>query len=609
LLTPCFFGLLLVAVPAAAQVTCVGDINSKCECRSLFAYRILEKAVDAGGTPANCDDPLGVDVAPFSYMPLGVPTPMCLATQTANSCREDWYASPPSVDDLAFAGNSHRAQWVPRCTDGTDNCVVDEAVCQDGTRPLIYVDQAVDIAGQDTFSNRWIFYLGGEGAPCSERPQERGGLVTGSCWDNYRFGGKKSNNEFKKALSSMHPDFTVVRQSSEVHGLLEDAPLFAGSAYNNFRHFNRIKINRCSDWASDAEEMTTVIPLLPTDWGTQSVTDQVNVWHRGHNITSAIFNFFTTTVGRDIDDDGVIDLPTLANATTILLASSSDSTNWLISIADQLTDELSTISPEVEVKILVDGLFDPMLQNEARYNANPFLTSIFDAPFDNALSQLLPVGVDPAAGRDYSNSKYDVGGMLRSSWQARNTFLDASCEAVHGINAMQCFDKLHVLLEHVDTPFFIYAEQNDRVVSQSLTYADDIDYEPTDITYRTRVRDQAEDIELRWSSRTEELGLAFPANPDHSYVIPYGTRHVHLGNNSQMAKEMTECTSTGTGGWIQDTQSFAEMLGLWLINGTQVFAIEDERGAAVMPSPHWVTGDGSVTACGHPHQDDGTLLP
>ena len=407
------------------------------------------------------------------------------------------------------------------------------------------------------------------------------------------------------------PFLPVVNQSSEVKGLLEDAAIFAGSAYNNFRHFNRIKLNRCSDWASDAEEMNTVIPLLPANWGAQTATAQVNVWHRGHNILSAIFNFLTTTAGRDIDDDGIVDLPSLSNATTILLAASSDSTNHLITIADQLRDELAVISPNVEVKIIVDGSFSPMLQNEARYNTNVWGTSIFDGLFDNPLGELLPPGDDPPI-QNYSNMTYDAGGSLRASWDARNAFIDASCEEVHDPNTMQCYDNLHVLLDHMDTSFFIYAEQNDSVVSQKITFADSRDYEPTDITYRTRVRDQAEDIELSWAaSRTEESALpvvlSSPASPGRSYIVPWGTRHVHLGDNNQMAKVMTECTDDLTGGWIGDTHSVAEMLHRWLIHGTEYFAVEDDRGAAVMPSPHWVTGSGTI--CGHPRLDDGTFFP
>jgi hypothetical protein len=475
---------------------------------------------------------------------------------------------------------------------------------------MIYVDQAVDMAGVDMLSNDWIIYLGGEGGPCHESSQRRGFSVTSNCWDNYRFGGTNNKPAVMQAMSSMHPDFGGVKQSSEVHGLLEDAANFPGNVYNNFRHFNRIKLNRCSDWASDIEEMNTVIPLAPADWGTQTVTDQVNVWHHGHNISSAIFNFLKTTAGRDIDDDGVIDLPSLSNATTVLLAASSDSTVWLTTIADQLRDELRFISPNVEVKILVDGFFGPMLQNEARYNANSFPTSLFGAAFDNALGELLPIGVDPAAGQNYSNTKYAAGGRTRNDWDDRNTFIDASCEAVHGPGAMECYDKLHVLLEHVDTSFFIYAEQNDGTISQRLRYADDRDYEPTGITYRTRVRDQTEDIELWWADRTEEgLTLGSPANPGRSYVVPFGTRHVHLGSNNQMAKEMTECTDDGIGGWIGDTQPFAEILHRWLIDGTEYFAVEDNRGAAMPASPHWVTGDGTTTLCGHPRQDDGTPLP
>jgi len=340
------FGISLVALALASPagaVTCASNVSAKCECDSLFAYRVLELAHDLGATPADCNAALTVDVGRFSYLGLSA---ICTSGQTANGCRTAWYATPPVVANLGNGGRSHQAKFLPRCADGSAACLTDEVVCQDGTRPLVYMDKALDVAGNDVDSNAWVFFLGGEGKPCADLPVIRNGMATSTCWSNYRFGGPSGKNEFKTAMSSMHPDFRRVDQSISATGIVDKIASFGGGATNNFRHFNRIKIERCTDWASDTEAMATVERFNNQAlWDARTVAAQVPVWHRGLNHWRGLFHALTTTSGRDIDDDGTADLPTLGDATTILLAGSSDSTNWLISAADELRAELQSISP------------------------------------------------------------------------------------------------------------------------------------------------------------------------------------------------------------------------------------------------------------------------
>ncbi|KAB2896030.1 MAG: OmpA family protein, partial [Kofleriaceae bacterium] len=85
----------------------------------------------------------------------------------------------------------------------------------------------------------------------------------------------------------------------------------------------------------------------------------------------AAFRHLTTDAGRDRDGDGTPEMPSLADADLVILSAASDASMWVTFAADRLAAELRAIAgPEVEVRFMIDGLFPPMLDNEARYHAD-----------------------------------------------------------------------------------------------------------------------------------------------------------------------------------------------------------------------------------------------
>ncbi|HSP77082.1 MAG TPA: hypothetical protein VLQ93_01035 [Myxococcaceae bacterium] len=137
-------GLALLAAPAQAA-----------HCNSLFAAYVAGRA---GMT--DCGTHFTVDSAP------------CVANETADQCATRVYNDAESLT-LAPGSGAMTAKWLAPCLDGTNTCPQRELVCYDGTRPMVYVDKAVDMNGGEMYSNGWVFFMGGEGGPCTGD----------SCWD------------------------------------------------------------------------------------------------------------------------------------------------------------------------------------------------------------------------------------------------------------------------------------------------------------------------------------------------------------------------------------------------------------------------------------------
>ncbi|MBT9558090.1 MAG: hypothetical protein IV100_18800 [Myxococcales bacterium] len=553
-------------------------------CESFFAVRIVELQVAADATFAtDCDVPLTADIG--RLRPGG--KPLCTAGETANDCRTRHYRTPPDMDDLdqtcwkgAGPSGCMHASSVPRCADGSDTCVEDEAVCQDGTRPVVFAEAAT--AGP---TNDWLFHLGGEGGPCAGA----------TCWFNYRFG----EAEFATAMSTLHPD-------SPGNAALGGKGIFNGDTSLPYSKLNRVRFDRCTDAASDAMELEAPVSngvpaeLAATypDLPIATAIGHAPVWYRGLATWRATFHHMTTLEGRDRDGDGTPEMPSLADARLIIISASSDASMWVTLAADRLAAELRSIAgQDVEVRMMVDGMFPPMLDNEARYHANvPANFDMVSTSYAESGLCLLPDNGDGVANESCSAASYSAGGDLRSSYETRAVQLDASCEAMHGAGAPECYDRNHTLVHHLDMPVLILADQEDNTVSDGPgTYADDKSYFWKDPSpYRQRVVDQAWDLVDFWSTEAREEGAGTPG--DLVLILPKTRRegenwfkatHVRFHDDVDMANEMTLCESDGT---KVATASFNQMIGAWIADTLpQTFAIEDAR--RVLPNGRvWVTG-------------------
>ena len=122
-----------------------------------------------------------------------------------------------------------------------------------------------------------------------------------------------------------------------------------------------------------------------------------------------------TNAGRDLNHDGVPDVPSLANATVILNAFSSDAAYWGVFAADRLAAEAQSIAgPEVDVRLLIDGFFPAALDNEGRYSAgapSPF-NLLADGYSTTGLCGPLPDNLDGVANEVCSDARYLPGQPL-----------------------------------------------------------------------------------------------------------------------------------------------------------------------------------------------------
>ncbi|HSP77083.1 MAG TPA: hypothetical protein VLQ93_01040 [Myxococcaceae bacterium] len=380
-------------------------------------------------------------------------------------------------------------------------------------------------------------------------------------------------------MSTYHPKYFTTEAAHVPGNGLMSAQATIGGAPNNFRHFNRVKFNRCSDGASAALQNVVVKDSAGVPVGTATV------FHDGDAIWEGLAHYLATAAGRDLGGggdsytDGNPDLPPLANATTILLAASSDASHWLIENADRLADLFHTIAPNAEVRIVVDGYFPPMLENEARYNAN-IGTNVFDGAWGNPLNELLPVGL--SGTREYNETRYVMRATNGNSqsWLDRGVRIDADCVAQHGVGAEICYDQLHVLLNHVQTPFFIVADQRDLVVRDTPLYAVDPTYRFTENEYRRRVVDQALDVLSLYP--TAACNPSSGWNTALFLARPDSRKHTHFDTDAKFGTTMSHCDGMAT----LATWTLSQALHSWLVFDTAFDAVERPgNGAGV----HWVT--------------------
>jgi hypothetical protein len=553
-------------------------------CKSLFSARVAEYQLEKRPNfEKRCDVPLADDIGLLKQNG----KPLCTKGESANACRDRLYDTPPAMSDLdpaCLAGGNEpgcmQGAFLPRCADGTDTCSEDEVVCWDGTRPMIYAEAAASA------STRWWIHMGGEGSPC-----------TGTqCWLNYRY----NIEEYRFAMSTLHPD-RPSKAANKPGGVLSGDPALPYAA------FNRIRFERCGDAASDAMETVPFADGVPPEYAASFPPEYpvatgistTQVWHKGFNTWRATFRAMTTAAGRDLDGDGTPDMPSLANATQIVLSASSDASMWVTFAADRLADELRAIAgPDVDVRIAIDGMFPPMLDNEARYHPDaPADFNIFSRTYADIGLCLLEDNGDGLDNESCSDATYLPGGRIRDGYVSRGVLLDESCVAVHGRDSYHCWDRNYTLTHHVDVPILVLADQEDNTVSDGPpVYHEDPSYHwAGPEAYRKRVVDAAWDIVDFWgtSAREEEGpgaegGFVLIMPKTRRNDEPWGrATHVRFGNDEEMARAMTFCNAQGN---KLATASYNQMLGGWVNDALpQNFAIEDAR-RSLPGGNYWVTG-------------------
>lgn len=411
------------------------------------------------------------------------------------------------------------------CEDGGDLCA-EPLRCMDGTRPIYYVDPARDPINSpsDPISNGWIFYVQGGG----------------SCGDGVSCGNKYTSSERSEMSSAQAKRFRSER------GIFADPP----GTTNLFTNYNRVWIHKCS---YDRFTGSNTNAGEPSPY---NVGDTVDLFSHGRRIWSAVFDALTTNhpslgLGYSVSSpcqtstcDGTCPasgcdghLPTLANATHVMLIGWSGGGHGMIQQLDSLAAELSTIAVNADIRGVIDARFMPSVEVQGAFWEDSF-DEISGAAVPDGINDYLqcgaagiassPVCTDngdgiidetealssgstvynadwftpgelpqnpgcPACDVTYGTDEFAAGNRLADGYDFMGTQPDVSCLAAHPNAPSICYDYTHVLLNHVATPFMLRFGMRDQAFwgpdSHALG-ADDPSYFYTVSAYVDRSRVQ-----------------------------------------------------------------------------------------------------------------------
>ncbi|HET8798172.1 MAG TPA: pectin acetylesterase-family hydrolase, partial [Thermoanaerobaculia bacterium] len=394
------------------------------------------------------------------------------AAGPANSCTDPYWKDTlrcvlfpneppqPNLGDVPVVGNG---QPVPAFT--RLFLTNDDVRCTDGTRPLIYVDKAVctdangcpgGIArGEAIESNRWIFTMTGgsscHGQRCAlfyTEPDERG------------FMGSSTKPAMKNMEGIHDPD--PVRN-----------PVFAS--------YNRVRVEKCSfdRYMGRSQEVApggAIRATLPN-----GTTVSFNAWYHGFFIMRETFRTLQdglryvtwrrddslspakrrsccgATGGTQLSP--VIEtLPPLADAEVVLLIGHSNASHGLYHNADNLAAELASIPGfHGDVRALFDENFQPGVENEAAFATT--------APPNSDHYSGIWSGTSSARGEtfSYDGAVYHATNEVDLEYAVHGAVHDRSCLDAHAADgtAWRCRDRLHIVSNHITTPFMIHQDFTD----------------------------------------------------------------------------------------------------------------------------------------------------
>ncbi len=476
--------------------------------------------------------------------------------------------NPPSPaagmsDDLHY-------HWVPLCEDGSGDhewsnsagasgtaptCVPDDYIrCIDGTRPLYYVDRARLYNGTaDTLSNSWVFWFQGGGS-CSDAD----GVGAGeNCWNTY--------------LDPTETD--EMGTSARKTSLAASAILDPDRSESVFKTYNRVRIMKCS---YDRFMGTSELLATPNGAG-----DDIDLFWHGRRMIEAVVADLEHGI-TFTDEGGQNTLPPLTDAFRVLFAGHSGGSGGLIMNGDWLASLIHAMRPAAKVRLLVDARWKPGIENEASYDPNLTIPAD-DANGDGQLDLWDHIAPTPASpgelpgGGDYHRATLQPGGRFAVQQDQWGAPLDASCEAALGNGATRCRDEIHVLANHVETPYFLRQALRDRShVGGPVSYADDPAFRFTDAEFRDRVVHQLN----RFVDDHDTLSMAasgaagIPA-PTWAYGVfaPNVTKHVGNSDDQQFFDE--KLCEDGVGTSPADAFSYHDALFDWITYDTQIVAVED----------------------------------
>lgn len=519
---------------------------------------------DDAGAPTDAAATADADAAPAGPCTLYQSYEYDAHPESYSNCSQ----VPVPYDDIVPRETSGdlSARTVPRCVDGSDGpCPGREVRCQDGTRPFYHIDKAVDASGKSIDTNRWVFFFQGGGSCRSFE----------DCSAQYATpeGGEQT---------ALHPNpqFKSVGTFVKGEGILSAQPA------SPFSTFNRVKFYKCSN-----EKFAGNRTLVDSEAGTV-------LYFHGRKIIEAVLNDLGRSRGSvTLGTDGV--LPSLANATNILVSGNSGGASGLIQNGDWIADLLAARS-KAAVRFVLDARIEPSVESEAHFEAGGNGPPLFAGDWNgksqlqNGLASLIiersDAFVRPGGGDRF---QFENWGDPKS---LDEPFMDASCFSRHAADPSPCFDEYHVLYHHMSVDRFMYQSLADhnhrnnivRWVTSPTPFAF-VPGNPPESQFLQEFKERviySADQFLRNRAQSDEQP---PPIYDLAIMIPDHERHVNLVDDHYFF-QASMSLSPSSGPTV--TRTFASALEDWLETGGDRMIVDDRATVEkVQSGGGWVTSE------------------
>ncbi len=199
------------------------------------------------------------------------------------------------------------------------------------------------------------------------------------------------------------------------------------------------------------------------EYGSDPVAElQGPVYFHGYRILKATLRY-------------IHDLPESKPYSQVTFMTSSNGSNGLYLYIDRLADYVRSLEPKADVRGMPNSMIRSSLEVEATVDAAGLAdyTKVYDNLGKHGTLAFHLNMPDDSPGNGYwaTSLVYQEGleYWRNVSWGAidpADPTVDASCLAAHPSEPHVCLDQMHVLLNHVSTPLFIVAQQQDSAVRQ-----------------------------------------------------------------------------------------------------------------------------------------------
>ena len=302
-----------------------------------------------------------------------------------------------------------------------DTLVFPQALCNDGSPAVFYFRPADD----EAFSDKWVIELQGGGG-CSSP------ALCAKRWCSV------DTNFSKTQMSS-----TTSPSDTDGTGILARSSDGVLPAENPLEHYNQVLIKYCSSdtWRGTARDVRVEAPHPET-----GDAKSFRIHFLGHRIVEATLSTLQRDATPTLTHHGLgAALPDLDDATEVVLAGASAGGGGATFTLDWLQQTLRVRQPLTEVIGLIDSTFAPDLIG-LDYTQSTFCA-------EQGLC-------DDEAFLSFGDAAQD------NLWQA---FAEESCEAFHAVDgaSWKCASDTHVILNHLQTPFFVRQGLADGLISDA----------------------------------------------------------------------------------------------------------------------------------------------